>query len=58
MRGEMFDLKPPVPIPIMTRPTEKMAIEAPGLVMTWGMAEKMRRMWPMMAMILAYWIVR
>jgi hypothetical protein len=44
MRGEMLDLKPPVPIPMITRPTEKMAMEALGLVMTWGMAEKMRRM--------------
>jgi hypothetical protein len=44
MRGEMFDLKPPVPIPMITSPTEKIAMEAPGLVMTWGIAEKMRRM--------------
>jgi hypothetical protein len=58
MRGEMFDLNPPVPIPITTRPTANMAMETSGFVMTCGIAEKIRRMCPTIAMMLAYWMVK
>jgi hypothetical protein len=43
---------------MMTRPTAKMPIDTFGLTITCGIAEKMRTIWPIRAMRLAYWIVR
>lgn len=56
-RGEMFDLKRPVPTPKMMRPTEKTPMEVFGLAMTLGAADAVRTMCPIIATKMAIWMV-
>lgn len=53
----MLDLKPPVPMPMMTRPTAKQPSAPLGLSITEGMEEQIRTMCPTSAKTIEYWIV-
>lgn len=57
IKGEMLDLKAPVPMPIMIKPITKQARELLEWTMTVGIAETVRMMWPVMAMASAQQIV-
>jgi hypothetical protein len=46
----MLDMKPPVPRPIMMMETKRAASAPLGCVMTGGMDEMIRTMWPTKAM--------
>jgi hypothetical protein len=53
----MFDLKEPVPTPMMIKPIRKDAREFVGWTMTGGVAEMTKMMWPRMAIASAMHIV-
>ena len=54
IRGEMFDLNPPVPRPMITIPRENIPIAAFGLTITGGIAEMIRITWPTKAKQMEY----
>lgn len=57
IRGEMFDLKTPVPRPMTMMAITSTPYDAEEFEMTEGMAQMMRRMCPMMAIPMATQIV-